>query len=159
MLSQSQNNKYLHLNEVFKITKLIKAQSNIVVSSGCDEGQMKSCYSFKLCKMSSLQRSAKTLCLQLTILLCLLTILYFIFKSLLRLQCSVMFYCGPKDCSPPGFSGHAIFQARILEYDATSYSRGSSRPVDGICALPQLHGPADPFPLSHLGNPRLQISC
>ena len=30
------------------------------------------------------------------------------------------------DCSPPGSSVHGIFQARILEQVAISYSRGSS---------------------------------
>ena len=38
--------------------------------------------------------------------------------------------CGPMDCSPPGSSVHGIFQARILEWVATSFSRGSSRPRD-----------------------------
>ena len=33
-------------------------------------------------------------------------------------------------CSPPGSSIHGIFQARILERVATSFSRGSSRPRD-----------------------------
>ena len=32
------------------------------------------------------------------------------------------------DCSPPSSSLHGIFQARILEWVAISYSRGSSRP-------------------------------
>ena len=34
----------------------------------------------------------------------------------------------PLDCSPPGSSIHGIFQARILEQVAISYSRGSSWP-------------------------------
>ena len=34
------------------------------------------------------------------------------------------------DYSPPGSSVHGIFQARILEWVATSYSRGSSQPRD-----------------------------
>ena len=34
------------------------------------------------------------------------------------------------DCSPPGFSVHGILQARILEWVATSFSRGSSWPTD-----------------------------
>ena len=38
----------------------------------------------------------------------------------------------PMDCSPPGSSVHGIFQARILEWVAISYSRGSSRPRDQI---------------------------
>ena len=32
------------------------------------------------------------------------------------------------DCSPPGSSVHGILQARILEWVAISFSRGSSRP-------------------------------
>ena len=32
----------------------------------------------------------------------------------------------PMDCNPPGSSVHGIFQARILECFATSFSRGSS---------------------------------
>ena len=34
--------------------------------------------------------------------------------------------CEPMDCSPPGSSVHGIFQARILEWVAISFSRGSS---------------------------------
>ena len=34
-------------------------------------------------------------------------------------------------CSLPGSSVHGIFQARILEWVAISFSRGSSRPRDG----------------------------
>ena len=36
----------------------------------------------------------------------------------------------PMDCSLPGFSVHGIFQARILEWVAISFSRGSSWPRD-----------------------------
>ena len=38
--------------------------------------------------------------------------------------------CSPMDCSPPGSSVHRILQARILEWVATSPSRGSSQPRD-----------------------------
>ena len=38
--------------------------------------------------------------------------------------------CNPVDCSPPGFSIHGILQARMLEWVASSFSRGSSRPRD-----------------------------
>ena len=38
--------------------------------------------------------------------------------------------CDPMDCSPPGSSVHGIFQARILEWVAISFSRGSSQPRD-----------------------------
>ena len=37
------------------------------------------------------------------------------------------------DCSLPASSVHRIFQARILEWVATSSSRGSSRLKDGDC--------------------------
>ena len=39
----------------------------------------------------------------------------------------------PLDYSLPGSSVLGIFQARILEWVAISFSRGSSRPRDGIC--------------------------
>ena len=38
--------------------------------------------------------------------------------------------CDPMDCSLPGSSVHGIFQARILEWLAISFSRGSSWPRD-----------------------------
>ena len=38
-----------------------------------------------------------------------------------RILCSTL--CDPMDYSPPGFSVHGIFQARILEWVAISYSR------------------------------------
>ena len=37
------------------------------------------------------------------------------------------------DCSSPGSSVHGIFQARILDWVAISYSRGSFWPRDQIC--------------------------
>ena len=48
--------------------------------------------------------------------------------------CSVAQSCptlyGPMDCSPPGSSVQGISQARILEWVAISFCRGSSRPRD-----------------------------
>ena len=38
--------------------------------------------------------------------------------------------CNPMDCSLPGSSLHGIFQTRILEWVAISFSRGSSQPRD-----------------------------
>ena len=38
--------------------------------------------------------------------------------------------CDPMDCSLPGFSVHRIFQARVLEWVAIAFSRGSSPPRD-----------------------------
>ena len=43
---------------------------------------------------------------------------------------SCLTLCDPVDCSPPGFSDHGILQARILEWVATSFFRGSSWPRD-----------------------------
>ena len=38
--------------------------------------------------------------------------------------------CDPMDCSPPGSSVHGILQARILEWVAIPFSKGSSWPRD-----------------------------
>ena len=38
--------------------------------------------------------------------------------------------CDPKDCSLPGSSVHGILQARILEWVAIPFSRGSFQPGD-----------------------------
>ena len=41
--------------------------------------------------------------------------------------------CYPMDCSPAGSPVHAIFQVRILKWDAISFSRESSWPRDQTC--------------------------
>ena len=41
--------------------------------------------------------------------------------------------CDRMNCRPPGFPIHGIFQARILEWVALSFSRGSSLLRDQIC--------------------------
>ena len=38
--------------------------------------------------------------------------------------------CNSMDCSPPGSSIHGIPQARVLEWVAISFSRGSCRPSE-----------------------------
>ena len=38
--------------------------------------------------------------------------------------------CDPRDCSPPSSSVHGIFQSRMLEWVAISFSRGFSQPRD-----------------------------
>ena len=43
---------------------------------------------------------------------------------------SCLTLCDPMDCSLTGFSVHGIFQARVLEWVAISFSRGSSWPRD-----------------------------
>ena len=43
---------------------------------------------------------------------------------------SCLTLCDPMDCSLPGSSVHGIFQARVLEWVAISFSRRSSQPRD-----------------------------
>ena len=49
--------------------------------------------------------------------------------------------CDPTNCSLPGFSIHGIFQARVLEWVAISFSRGSSQPRDRtqVCRIGGRH--------------------
>ena len=47
-------------------------------------------------------------------------------KVLVAQSCLTL--CDPMDCSPLGSSVHGILQARILEWVAISFSRGSSQP-------------------------------
>ena len=60
--------------------------------------------------------------------------------------------CDHMDCSLPGSSVHGIFQTRILEWVAISFSKGSSRPRDQThvsCITKVL------YYLSHQGSPNL----
>ena len=41
-------------------------------------------------------------------------------------------FCDPMDCRLPGSPTHEIFQARVMEWVAISFSRGSSWPRDWI---------------------------
>ena len=56
---------------------------------------------------------------------------------------------GLMNCRLPGSSVHEIFQAKILEQVAISYSRGSSRPKDNQSLL---HWKADSLLLSQPGK-------
>ena len=49
-------------------------------------------------------------------------------KALVDESCPTL--CDPMDCSPPGSSVHGILQARILQWVAIAFSRGSSSPRD-----------------------------
>ena len=51
-------------------------------------------------------------------------------NSLCEVAQSCPTLCDPTDCSLPGSSVHGIFQARVLEWAAISFSRASSRPRD-----------------------------
>ena len=46
--------------------------------------------------------------------------------TLLFSRCGVRLFSGPMDCSLPGSSVQRVSQARILEWVAISFSRGSS---------------------------------
>ena len=54
-------------------------------------------------------------------------------------SCSTL--CDPTDRSPPGSSVHGILQARVLEWVAILFSRGSSRPKDWsrVCSVSCVH--------------------
>ena len=74
--------------------------------------------------------------------------------------CSITQLCptlyGPIDCSLPGFSVHGIFQTTILEWDATSYCRGSSQPRDQTWGSHLSHiGRWVLYHRHHLGGPSL----
>ena len=49
-------------------------------------------------------------------------------KMQIKIQCWTL--SDPMDCSPPGSSVPETFQARILEWVAISFSKGSSQPRD-----------------------------
>ena len=60
--------------------------------------------------------------------------------------------CDAMDCSLPGSSLHGILQARVLEWVAISFPRGSSWPRDRTWVS---HIPGRCFkPLSHQGSPK-----
>ena len=67
----------------------------------------------------------------------------------------VQLFCNPMDCSPPGSFAHGILQARILEWVAMPFSRGSSWPRDRtrVSCRPVLQ--EDSLPLSQWGRPLL----
>ena len=71
-----------------------------------------------------------------------------IIKSEVAQSCLTL--CEPMDCSPPGSSILGIFQARVLQWVAISFSRESSRP--GIKPS-VLHCRQMLYHLSHQGIP------
>ena len=54
---------------------------------------------------------------------------------IVQLLSHVRLFCNPVDCSLPDSSVLVISQARIPEWFAISFSRGSSRPRDGTCVF------------------------
>ena len=61
---------------------------------------------------------------------CLQSLIFFLNESESEVAQLCPTLCDPMDCSLPGSSIHRIFQARILEWIAISFSRGSSRPMN-----------------------------
>ena len=57
----------------------------------------------------------------------------------------------PMDCSPPGSSVHGIFHARILEWVAVPFSRGSSQSRDRTHVS---HIAGDSLPAEPQGKPK-----
>ena len=60
--------------------------------------------------------------------------------------------CNPMDCSPPGSSVRGILQARILEWVAMPFSKGSSPPRN-------LHSRQILYHLSHQGSCHQLLLC
>ena len=58
--------------------------------------------------------------------------------------------CDPMDCSLPGSSVRGIFQARILQWGAIPFSRGSSQPGIKPSSLAQM---VDSLPSEPSGKP------
>ena len=58
------------------------------------------------------------------------TFIFYLFLCVCAITQSYPTLGDPIDCSLPGSSVHGILQARILEWDAISYSRGPSQPRD-----------------------------
>ena len=75
-------------------------------------------------------------------------------KKLVTWSCPTL--CDPIDFSPPGSSFHGILQARILEWVAISFSRGSFQPRDRAQVS---HVPGRLYRLSHQGSLRLSLNC
>ena len=66
----------------------------------------------------------------------------------------ILLFCNPMDCSLPGSSVHGVLQARILEWVAVSFSRGSS-PSKYQTQVSALQ--ADSFPYEPPGKPSVQM--
>ena len=58
-----------------------------------------------------------------------LLLLFFLFLKVIQ-SCPTL--CSPMDCSPPGFSVHAILQARILEWVAIGFLLHGIFPIQGL---------------------------
>ena len=65
--------------------------------------------------------------------------------------------CNPMNCSPPGSSVDGILQARILEWVAFSFFRGTSQPRNWTQAFPAWQADAQSPWLSSMGKPNIFV--
>ena len=79
-------------------------------------------------------------------------------KSESEVAQSCLALCDPMDCSLSGSSVHGILQARILEWVAISFSRGSSQPRDQT-QVSRIVGRQTLYHLSHQGSPKQLVTC
>ena len=76
-------------------------------------------------------------------------------RSLLWCAQSCPTLCNPMDCSPPGSSVHGILHARLLEWVAISFSRGSFWPRDQTHISRVLCIPGEFFTTLPPGKPQI----
>ena len=91
-------------------------------------------------------------------LVCLVCVCLCVCVCLSVCLCVLLFYsqptlCDPIDCSPAESSVHGILQARILEWVAMPFSRGSSCQGSNLHLLHLLHWQAGFLPLGPPGKP------
>ena len=67
--------------------------------------------------------------------------------------------CDPMDCSPPGSSVHGILQARILEWVAIPFSKGSSQTQGLNSGLLHCRQTKDSLPTELQGSPIETYFC
>ena len=79
-------------------------------------------------------------------------------QLLLSLVTEFCLFCNPRDCSRPGSSVHGILQARILEWVAIPFPKGSSQPKDRACVSCLLHCSRIIYHLRCLGSPNMITS-
>ena len=75
--------------------------------------------------ISIISSPSKCFCLCIHTYVCVCFVIY--------LLSHVWLFCDPMEYSPPGSSVQEILQARMLEWLAISFSRGSSQPRNQIC--------------------------
>ena len=83
--------------------------------------------------------------------------LYIFWKSEREVTQLCLTHYNPQYCNLPGSSVHGIFQARIQEWVAISFSRGSSQPQPRDQTQVYLHCRRTPYHLSHQGIPYVEM--